>query len=138
LPDIFSKKKRSQIMSLISGKETKPEIMVRKYLFGQGFRYRKNVASLPGKPDIVLLKYKTVVFVHGCFWHGHKNCNKARLPASNAKFWEAKIQRNIERDAMQIKELRKAHWKVITIWECDLKTKKIFESTMKRFMKKIA
>jgi DNA mismatch endonuclease (patch repair protein) len=121
-------------MSLISGKDTKPEITVRKYLFARGYRYRKNVASLPGKPDIVLPKYKTVVFVHGCFWHGHQNCKKATLPTSNAKFWKAKIQRNIERDAMQIKELRKAKWKVITIWECELKNK-IFEGTMKRLLK---
>jgi len=96
--DKFSPKKRSEIMSKITGKETKPEILVRKYLFAKGFRYRKNVKTLPGKPDIVLPKYKTVVFINGCFWHGHKNCKKANLPTTNFNFWKEKIDKNIIRD----------------------------------------
>ena len=98
MPDIFSKSKRSDIMSKISGKETKPEILVRKYLFAHGFRYRKNVKKLPGKPDIVLPKYKTIIFVNGCFWHGHENCKKSALPTTNTEFWKEKISANVIRD----------------------------------------
>ena len=109
-------------MSKISGKETKPEILVRKYLFAKGFRYRKNVRELPGKPDIVLPKYKTIIFIHGCFWHGHKGCRKSALPSTNTDFWHAKIGKNIERDQSHILELEKAGWKVIVVWQCELKT----------------
>ena len=84
--DVFSKSKRSDIMSKVSGKDTKPEVLVRKFLFSKGFRYRKNVKDLQGKPDIVLPKYKTIIFVHGCFWHGHENCKAAKLPASNIEY----------------------------------------------------
>ena len=87
MSDIYSKSKRSDIMSRISGKETKPEILVRKYLFSKGFRFRKNVKELPGKPDIVLPKYKTVIFIHGCFWHGH-TCKRGKLPQTNYQFWQ--------------------------------------------------
>ena len=87
MPDIFSKKKRSEIMSNISGKETKPEILVRKFLFSRGFRFRKNDSRYPGKPDIVLPKYKTAIFVHGCFWHGHKGCRRSKLPETNVSIW---------------------------------------------------
>ena len=90
MSDIYSKSKRSSIMSKISGKDTKPEILVRKYLFSKGFRFRKNVKDLPGKPDIVLPKYKTIIFINGCFWHGHENCKKATLPATNTEFGEKK------------------------------------------------
>src|ERR1700739_1798896 len=96
--DVFSKDKRSTIMSKISGKETKPEIIIRKFLFSKGFRYRKNVSTLPGKPDIILSKYSTVIFVNGCFWHGHKNCKAAKLPSTRRQFWEEKINNNIVRD----------------------------------------
>lgn len=102
MSDVFTKQKRSQIMSKISGKETKPEILVRKYLFSKGFRYRKNAKELPGKPDIVLPKHKTVIFVHGCFWHGHEGCRKSQLPTSNIEFWTEKIGRNKERDQKEI------------------------------------
>jgi DNA mismatch endonuclease (patch repair protein) len=97
LADIFTKEKRSDIMSKISGKETKPEILVRKYLFANGFRYRKNDKRFPGKPDIVLPKYKTIIFIHGCFWHGH-NCKRGKLPETRKSFWKKKISQNIERD----------------------------------------
>ena len=119
MPDIYSKSKRSEIMSHISGKETKPEIMVRKFLFANGFRFRKNVKDLPGKPDIVLPKYKTVIFIHGCFWHGH-SCKRGALPATNTDFWKAKIGGNIERDKRNIAELEKNGWKVIVIWQCEI------------------
>ena len=120
--DIYPKKKRSDIMSKISGKETKPEILVRKFLFSKGFRYRKNVKELPGKPDIVLPKYKTVIFVHGCFWHGH-TCNRGTLPETNHEFWQEKIGKNIERDARNASELKESNWNVIIVWQCEIKNK---------------
>ncbi len=123
MSDIFSKKKRSEIMSKISGKETKPEILVRKYLFSNGFRYRKNVKNLPGKPDVVLPKFKTVIFVNGCFWHGHKNCKKAALPATNTEFWNNKISANILRDKIERNALHKLGYKTIVIWQCRLTAK---------------
>jgi len=118
--DKFSKEKRSIIMSHISGKETKPEVLVRKLLFAKGLRYRKNVKSLRGKPDIVLPKYRTVVFIHGCFWHGHEGCIKAKLPDTRRKFWEKKILGNINRDKADVAVLIKKRWKVITIWQCEI------------------
>lgn len=108
-------------MSKISGKETKPEILVRKFLFSQGFRYRKNVKGLPGSPDIVLPKYKTVIFVHGCFWHGHKGCKSSKLPETNTEFWEKKISGTKQRDAHKYKALKQAGWKVIVIWQCEIR-----------------
>jgi len=106
-------------MSKISGKETKPEIQVRKFLFAQGFRYRKNDKRYPGKPDIVLPKYKTVIFIHGCFWHGH-NCKRGNLPETRRIFWENKISGNIARDKRNKKELEKLGWNVEIIWQCEL------------------
>ena len=132
--DIFSKSKRSQIMAKISGKETKPEIIVRKFLFSKGYRYRKNAKSLPGKPDIVLPKYKTVIFIHGCFWHGHKKCKAAKLPDTNLSFWKAKIDGNIKRDATKKKELKKLGYKVITVWQCQIKNKMKRESTFAKLI----
>jgi len=137
MADIFSKDKRSQIMSKISGKATKPEILVRKFLFAQGFRYRKNDKQLPGKPDIVLPKYKTVIFVHGCFWHGHQNCKKSALPQTNYEFWKNKIQRNVGRDKSNQRDLRKLGWKIIVIWQCQIKNRELFGKTMKRVIQKI-
>lgn len=107
-------------MSKISGKDTKPEILVRKYLFSKGFRFRKNVKDLPGKPDILLPKYKTIIFINGCFWHGHENCKKATLPATNNKFWREKISGNIIRDKKNIQKLREMGYKVIIVWQCEL------------------
>ena len=123
-------------MSKISGKETKPEILVRKFLFANGFRYRKNVKNLPGKPDIVLPKYKTVIFVHGCFWHGH-NCKAGKLPETRKEFWKDKINGNIKRDKKNIATLKKQSWKVIVIWQCKLKNKKIRESTLNKLIETI-
>jgi DNA mismatch endonuclease (patch repair protein) len=122
LTDIFTKKKRSQIMASITGKETKPEILIRSFLFKQGFRFRKNVKVLPGKPDIVLAKYKTVIFVHGCFWHGHKYCKAAKLPVTNKIFWKQKIAGNKKRDKKNIASLDKLGWKVLIIWQCQIST----------------
>lgn len=108
-------------MSQIKGKNTKPEEIVRKYLFSQGFRYRKNVAKLPGKPDIVLPKYRTVIFVNGCFWHMHQGCKYFVWPKHNAEFWKEKITGNAERDQRKRQELEELGWRVIIVWECQLK-----------------
>ena len=126
--DVHSKEVRSYNMSCIKGKGTKPEEMVRKYLFSQGFRYRKNDKRLPGTPDIVLTKYKTVIFVNGCFWHGHEGCKYFVWPKNNAEFWKAKILQNIERDKRDFERLENAGWKVIVVWECQLKKARSFES----------
>ena len=108
-------------MSRIKGKNTKPEELVRKYLFSQGLRYRKNDKRLPGSPDIVLPKYKTVIFVNGCFWHGHEGCKHFVWPKSNEEFWKNKIETNIARDKQKTKALEELGWKVIVVWECELK-----------------
>ena len=110
-------------MSRIPSKNTKPEETVRKYLFRHGFRYRKNVSKLPGRPDIVLPKYKTVIFVNGCFWHGHEGCKYYRLPKTNVEFWQAKIERNKKRDIEEQHRLASLGWHCITVWECQLKPK---------------
>lgn len=119
---------RSINMSHIRSKDTKPEEIVRKYLFARGFRYRKNDTRYPGKPDLVLPKYHTVIFINGCFWHQH-GCSRSTLPKTNQDYWIPKIQRNVERDRQNIKALEDAGWKVIVIWECELK-KKTLEETM--------
>lgn len=120
--DVHDKATRSYNMSRIRSKNTKPEEMVRKYLFAQGFRYRKNDKRLPGKPDIVLPKYKTVIFVNGCFWHMHEGCKYFVWPRNNREFWRNKIEGNAERDKRKKTELELQGWNVITIWECQLKT----------------
>lgn len=130
MSDIFTKQKRSEIMSNISGKETKPEIIVRNFLFANGYRYRKNDKRYSGKPDIVLPKYKTIIFVHGCFWHGH-NCPDGKLPETRNEFWKNKISENIKRDKKNINDLDNNGWNVIIIWQCYLKNKEIREKTLK-------
>lgn len=121
--DTFSSEKRSNIMSKVLSKDTKPEIIVRKFLFSRGFRYRKNVNTLAGKPDIVLAKYKTIIFIHGCFWHGHVNCPAYRMPKSNIEYWQKKISTNIERDIQNINSLKSMGWNIVIVWECELKKK---------------
>ena len=121
MADRHSKEVRSYNMSRIRGKNTKPEEIVRKYLFSQGFRYRKNDKRLPGTPDIVLPKYKTVIFVNGCFWHMHEGCRYFVWPKSNEEFWRNKILTNVIRDKRNYSELQELGWKVIVIWECQLK-----------------
>ncbi|KAA6318470.1 Very short patch repair protein [termite gut metagenome] len=111
-------------MSKVSGKDTKPEILVRKYLFSKGFRYRKNVNDLSGKADIVLPKYRTIIFIHGCFWHGHENCEAAKLPTSNIEYWTKKVSSNMKRDSQNIQSLNALGWNIIIVWECELKIKK--------------
>ena len=110
-------------MAAIKGKDTKPEMIVRKYLFSRGLRFRVQVRKLPGTPDIVLPKYKTAIFINGCFWHGHEGCKYFRLPKSNIEFWKEKIERNIERDRESMQALLVLGWKVIRVWECELRNK---------------
>ncbi len=122
MADTHSPEQRSYNMSRIRSKNTKPEELVRKYLFSQGFRYRKNDSRLPGKPDIVLPKYRTVIFVNGCFWHGHEGCRLFVWPKSNQDYWKEKISRNISRDHKNHQLLEEQGWRVIDVWECQLKT----------------
>lgn len=120
--------KRSLNMSHIKSKDTSIEISVRKFLYHKGFRYRKNVKDLPGKPDIVIYKYKTAIFINGCFWHHHFNCKYATLPKSRKEYWIPKIEKNVERDMENYKKLKQLEYKVIVVWECELK--KAFKSRM--------
>lgn len=129
MADNLSKEVRSRNMSHIRSTNSKPEEIVRKYLFSKGFRYRKNVRSLPGTPDIVLPKYKTVIFVNGCFWHKH-DCPRFVWPSSHQEYWRPKIQHNVERDKKNIAALNALGWTVITVWECELK-KKVREEKLK-------
>ena len=122
MTDIKTPEQRSRNMAAIKGKDTKPEMIVRKYLFSRGLRYRVQVRKLPGNPDIVLPKYKTVIFVNGCFWHGHEGCRYFRLPKSNVEFWEEKIKRNVARDFRNEAELKALGWRVVRVWECEIKT----------------
>lgn len=119
--DVHTRETRSYNMSQIKGKNTKPEETVRKYLFGRGLRYRKNDKRLPGHPDIVLPKYKTVVLVNGCFWHVHEGCKYFKWPESNVKFWKNKLTENRRRNVVKIQALKELDWKVIVVWECELK-----------------
>lgn len=122
MTDIMTKEERSRCMSAIKGKNTKPELLVRRYLFSRGLRFRIHVKKLPGNPDIVLPKFKTVIFVNGCFWHGHRGCRYFHIPKSNVQFWEMKINRNVARDEKNTAELEAMGWRVFRIWECELKT----------------
>lgn len=128
MADNHSKEVRRMNMSHIRSTNTKPEEIVRKYLFSKGLRYRKNVRSLPGKPDIVLRKYKTVIFVNGCFWHKH-DCGRFVMPSSNIEYWSKKINGNVERDKANIQLLEEQGWKVLVIWECQLK-KTVLENNL--------
>jgi len=117
-------------MSRIRSKDTKPEIVVRKALFAAGFRYRLHVKDLPGKPDIVLPKYKTAIFVHGCFWHRHEGCKRCTTPTKDREFWEKKFQRTVERDQQERIALEHAGWRVLTVWECEIGTAKIEKTVL--------
>ena len=135
MPDRITKQQRSANMRAIKGKDTSLEIQVRKYLYHHGFRYRKNVKELPGKPDIVLDKYHTVIFVNGCFWHHHYNCKLAVIPKSRTEYWTKKINKNVENDIKNTKLLEQMDYQVITIWECEIK--EAFEDVMQNVMDEI-
>lgn len=123
MTDVLSKRQRSFNMSRIKSFDTRPEKIVRKFLFSKGLRYRKNDKRYPGHPDIVLPKYKTVIFVNGCFWHRHKGCRYATTPSTNEEFWTNKFKKTIERDINEQSLLKKMGWKVIVVWECSLRKK---------------
>jgi DNA mismatch endonuclease (patch repair protein) len=123
--DVHNKTTRSYNMSRIKGKNTKPELLVRKFLFANGFRYRLNVKTLPGKPDIVLPKYKTAIFINGCFWHGHKGCKYFVVPKTRTEWWLNKINETQKRDKNAEIQLNVLGWKVITVWECELKNENL-------------
>lgn len=133
----MTSEQRSQNMTAIKGKDTKPEMIVRKYLFSRGLRFRVQVRKLPGTPDIVLPKYKTAIFVNGCFWHGHEGCKYFRLPKSNVDFWTEKIERNIKRDRESMQALFDLGWKVICVWECELRNKANREETLNKIYNRI-
>ena len=131
MPDNLSPEHRKKAMSSIRQKDTKPEKLVRSILHKSGFRFRKNVSSIVGKPDIVLPKYKTIIFVHGCFWHQHEDCRKAARPTSNIEFWNTKLDKNVSRDKQTIKELKSLGWKVLTVWTCEIKDKELLIEKLK-------
>ena len=133
--DNLSIQERSIMMSKIRSNNTKPEILLRKALFAKGLRYKINDKQLQGKPDIVLSKYKTVVFVHGCFWHNHKGCKISHLPKSNIEYWENKIRTNEERDFKNQDILKQLGWNVVVVWECELKTKEKIEQVVINLIK---
>ncbi len=135
MADLLSPEKRSWNMSRIHAKDTSIEVKVRKFLFSQGFRYRKNVASLPGKPDLVFPKYRAVVFIHGCFWHRHDGCKGASIPKSRQDYWLPKFDRNVENDKKHYQSLKEMGWRPIVIWECEVN--KHFEATMDSLVREI-
>lgn len=132
MADIKTPEERSRNMAAIRSSDTKPEMLVRRYLHSMGWRYGLHNKKLPGSPDIVMRRFKTVIFVHGCFWHGHDNCKYYRLPKSNTEFWQDKVNKNRARDERDIKALYKLGWNVIIIWECELKTDVLRRQTFSR------
>ncbi len=134
MADVHSKKTRSYNMSRIRSKDTNPELIVRKFLYKNGFRYRLNKESLPGKPDIVLRKYNTCIFVHGCFWHGHQGCKYFKIPKTRSEWWRNKILATKQRDVASIAKLKETGWNILIIWECELQ-KKSKELTLDNLLK---
>ena len=128
MADVHEPAVRSYNTSQIKGKDTKPELLVRKYLHKRGFRYSLHNKNLHGRPDMVFKKYRTVIFVNGCFWHGHKNCKYFTLPKTRTDWWKTKIERTIERENMAIQQLINSNWRVLTIWECQLRPKRMNET----------
>lgn len=135
MADNLTPEKRSWNMSRIKAKDTKPEILVRSFLHKNGYRYRLHLKSLPGKPDIVLRKYKSIIFVHGCFWHQHLNCKKASIPKTNIEFWTKKFSQNIEKFKKDKLELEKLGWKVLVIWECEIENLSAMRNKICNFLK---
>lgn len=134
MPDVFDPEKRSWIMSRVRGKDTKPERIVRSALHRTGYRFRLHDKKLPGSPDIVLRRHKKVVFVNGCFWHGHKGCKRSKLPSTNVEFWTEKIGKNKERDRKAYKALKKDGWGVLIVWECQTNNEEKLECMLRNFM----
>lgn len=133
--DVFTEEKRSQIMSRVSGKNTKPELVVRSLLHRMGYRFRLHRKDLPGKPDITLPKYNKVIFVHGCFWHGHTGCSRSKRPTSNEKFWMEKLDKNIARDKAAIDNLKELGWAVMVVWTCEVNNLHTLKNKLQLFLK---
>jgi DNA mismatch endonuclease (patch repair protein) len=134
MADVFSKEKRSLIMGRVKGRNTKPEMLVRSYIHKMGFRFRIDGRGLPGKPDIVLPRHRKVVFVHGCFWHGHKGCPRSKRPSTHEGFWNRKLDMNMERDERFQRELRSLGWKFLVLWGCELKKPDKVLGKLERFL----
>ena len=134
MTDVFDDDKRSWIMGRVKGKDTKPELLVRSLVHRMGFRFRLHRTDLPGKPDIVLPRHRKIIFINGCFWHGHKNCPRSKRPETNLDFWNAKIEGNIKRDTRIRRQLSKSGWKVCTVWECETRKSDILQKKVKRFL----
>jgi len=130
--DVFDKETRSRNMAAIKGQNTRPEMIVRHYLHSKGFRYRLHSRNLPGKPDLTMPKFNAVVFVHGCFWHRHNRCRFATMPSSNTEFWGKKLTGNKERDKARKTDLRKLGWRVLTVWECGLRSSRNRERNLEK------
>jgi len=135
--DTRTKEQRHKIMAAVRSKDTQPELLVRKYLWAHGIRYRLHLKSLPGTPDIVIPKLKIVIFVHGCFWHGHESCSLGRLPKSQLDYWKEKIEKNKNRDRKSLKQLKEMGWRVIIIWNCQLRTNKNARISLPKILKEI-
>jgi DNA mismatch endonuclease, patch repair protein len=132
--DKFSSKKRSEIMSRVTGYDTKPEKLVRTILHNMGYRFRLHRKDLPGRPDIVLPLHKKIILVHGCFWHGHKGCNRSKRPTSNVEFWNRKLTRNIERDKQILRDLKSSGWETLIVWGCQTRTGDKLQMKLLRFL----
>ncbi len=135
MADVFSQQKRSEIMGRVKSENTRPEIRVRRRLHALGYRFRLHRKDLPGKPDLTLPKHKTVIFVHGCFWHGHPGCKHAALPASNHEYWQAKIGRNAARDRKNQQLLAEQGWRVLVLWECRMRTAEALDGELRRLIR---
>lgn len=137
MADVMTPEQRHRCMAAIKGRDTKPEMLVRRFLHAKGLRYRLNNRKLPGTPDIVLKKYRTVIFIDGCFWHGHEGCKQFKLPKTNPDFWRHKINMNIARDYRATVELRLLGWRVIRVWECEIRTKQSREERLESLYQSI-
>ena len=136
MADVFTPEKRSAIMARIKGQNTKPEILVRKLVHAQGYRFRLHQNNLPGKPDLVLPRHSKIILVHGCFWHGHVGCSRATLPSTNLEFWSSKILGNKKRDIKVKRKLALEGWKVLVVWQCQTRNPEKLIETLKRFLRK--
>ncbi len=134
MADVFSRRERSRVMSRVGSKDTKPEKIVRSAVHREGFRFRLHRRDLPGTPDIVLPRHQKVIFVHGCFWHGHSGCSRSRRPTSNTEFWNGKLDKNIARDKSNKRKLRRLGWKVLVVWECETKAREKLHRKLRRFL----
>jgi DNA mismatch endonuclease, patch repair protein len=134
MPERLTAQERSRNMSRVKGRDTGPELLVRSVVHRLGYRFRLHGKELPGRPDLVLPRHRKVVFVHGCFWHGHRGCRRAARPSTNREFWDRKIEGNIARDAKNVRELRRQGWKVLVVWQCAMKDVEALEKRLARFL----